>query len=85
GSKMSRGLNNFPDWPSDHPKNILLSPSGGEEDEGEGLKCGGHPRHPYPLRAGKASSPVVEREARKAVFEQPARWDFSHDDPREPH
>jgi hypothetical protein len=49
---------------SENPKNILLSPSGGGEDEGEGVKCGAHPSHPYP---------VGKRELRRAVVGQPAR------------
>jgi len=34
---------------SHSPKNILLSHSGGGEDEGEGVRCGAHPPHPDPL------------------------------------
>jgi hypothetical protein len=37
---------------SENSKNILLSPSGGGEDEGEGVKCGAHPPHPYSKKGG---------------------------------
>jgi len=43
------GSQQSPNGLSDNLKNILLSPSGGGEDEGEGVKCGVHPPNPYPL------------------------------------
>jgi len=60
----------FPNGLSDSPKNILLSPSGGGEDEGEGGEVWRASPHPYPLPSG-------ERELRRAVDGPPPRGDFS--------
>jgi hypothetical protein len=49
----------------DNSKNIFLSPSGGGEDESEGVKCGAHPSHPYPLPQWG------ERELKRAVVGRP--------------
>ncbi|MBP1727613.1 MAG: hypothetical protein H6Q51_2911 [Deltaproteobacteria bacterium] len=63
----------FRDRLSDSPKNILLSPSGGGEDESEGVNCGEHPPHPYPLPQ------MGERELRKAAVGPPPRGHLSPD------
>jgi hypothetical protein len=56
---------------SGHPKSILLSPSGGGEDEGEGVNCGAHSPHPYPLLQ------MGEKKLRKAAVGPLARGDYS--------
>jgi hypothetical protein len=73
------GPRQFPKRLSDNRKNILLSPSGGGKDEGEGVKWCEHPPHPLP------SPPVGEKEPRREVVGQPVRGDFSRDGLSEQH